>query len=279
MSNPLHDFTAGPAATFLKEKRQLEFIERGTRLESVQEMTFSHEEIRELPNGITVYEKNASSSFLFWYKNRPNPRYGLPKYHVLKCRTMKSYGGFVAANSMPVSITLRNGTTSESLNLCKNCQSLVFKQGFFKTYLGKDKQWHDVVLTLVEKLPPDQQVFSSDGYLSNWSQVSEAYRQSVDWCCENPVCRVDLSDPAHRKYLHTHHLRGTKRNSRQDLEALCLLCHAMEHPEKMGNGSGIFNVQDMVGLFRARLDPTKVKAFEKLMASFTDRFDAGIGTD
>jgi hypothetical protein len=192
---------------------------------------------------------------------------------------MKSYGGFVAANSMPVLITLGNKTMSESLALCKNCQSLVFRQGLVERFFKGGKSWHDVVLTLAENLPPDQQVFGSNGYLSNWPQLSEAYRQSVNWRCENPACRVNLSDPEHRKYLHTHHLRGTKHNSRRDLEALCLLCHAMEHPEKMANGSGIFNVQDMVGLFRARLDPAKVKAFELLMASFTDRFDGGIDAD
>jgi hypothetical protein len=59
-------------------------------------------------------------------------------------------------------------------------------------------------------------------YPDNWAEISEEYRASVRWMCEN--CLIDLSD--YRHLLHTHHRNGIPGDcSRGNLQALCVDCH------------------------------------------------------
>ena len=70
------------------------------------------------------------------------------------------------------------------------------------------------------------------GYLRMWEQVTDAYRESKKWTCEK--CKVKLYDD---KYcLHVHHINGNIRdNRRKNFQSLCLLCHALEHKNKIDN--------------------------------------------
>jgi len=59
-------------------------------------------------------------------------------------------------------------------------------------------------------------------YPDNWGEVSDNYRASVGWKCEQ--CLIDLSD--NRPLLHTHHRNGNRGDcSRENLQALCVDCH------------------------------------------------------
>jgi hypothetical protein len=64
-------------------------------------------------------------------------------------------------------------------------------------------------------------------YDPDFGKTSKQYRIQKDWICEK--CRVDLSAPAHQKYLHTHHGNGLKYdNQEHNFKALCIRCHAEE---------------------------------------------------
>ena len=53
-------------------------------------------------------------------------------------------------------------------------------------------------------------------------KLSQRVRESVKWRCEQ--CGINLSND--HLYLDTHHIWGTQYNSLNDLEALCIGCHA-----------------------------------------------------
>jgi hypothetical protein len=66
-------------------------------------------------------------------------------------------------------------------------------------------------------------------YSIDFREISTRYRAENGWKCENEGCRIDLSDPSYRKYLHTHHLNAQKHDDRREnLKALCIRCHAEE---------------------------------------------------
>ena len=61
-----------------------------------------------------------------------------------------------------------------------------------------------------------------DTYTEDWDQISRAYRESVNWKCED--CGLDMT--AHPNLLHVHHRNGVESDNRRDnLEAVCIGCH------------------------------------------------------
>jgi hypothetical protein len=63
----------------------------------------------------------------------------------------------------------------------------------------------------------------SNIYPEDWDVVSRRVREEMEWCCE--MCGIDLKD--HRGLLHVHHRDLRKQNnSRENLMAVCVLCHA-----------------------------------------------------
>ena len=61
-----------------------------------------------------------------------------------------------------------------------------------------------------------------------WKDYSLWYRVQRSWTCES--CQISLYDD--QQYLHTHHRWGTRYNDPDDLQALCIACHA----EQPGSG-------------------------------------------
>ncbi len=60
-------------------------------------------------------------------------------------------------------------------------------------------------------------------YTEDWGDISEIYRLSVGWICED--CGVDLA--SNKFFLHVHHLdRNKKNNKNENLRALCVQCHS-----------------------------------------------------
>jgi hypothetical protein len=271
------DFTEGKAAKFLKEKHGLRFNLTEPELELGDNLSIDRKDIEELSNGAFTYSKGDTQVLLFWYvRKRYMPKSGKPKswpvYHIVNCSTMQEYSGFSQANKMPVTIMDRGKPVSRELVLCKNCRNEIFQKNFFTRYGSVSEQWYDVILTIVEKTPEEEMIYLTNGYAALWPQISTAYRESVGWCCESSGCRIRLSDPDQRKFLHTHHLKGTKNNRRENLQALCLLCHAMEHEDKMMKGTSSFNVETFVELFRGQLISHKVARFEQLKEQRDNRF-------
>jgi len=165
------------------------------------------------------------------------------KYHVSYCKTLEKmhqggrYDRYVVTNDITgyFYIDGHDWKTKEyqdgyaQLKVCKNCLSnLNYKNynsnkkevfnnfsldEFFKTYEAHFKH-----------KPKRESGKAKDGtYPKDWDDISSNYRDSVDWKCES--CNVDLTE--HKNLLHTHHKNGVKSdNSSNNLEALCIACHA-----------------------------------------------------
>lgn len=275
--NEFTDFSEGKAAKFLEKKHGLVFNLTEPELELVDNLKVDRKNVEELSNGAFTYSNGDEQVLLFWYtRKRYIPKNGKPKswpvYHIVNCRTMQEYSRFAQANKMPVTIMDRGQPVSRELVLCKNCRNEIFQKNFFTRYGSVSERWYDVVLTIVENTPPEEMVYLSNGYAALWPQISTAYRESVGWYCESPDCRICLSEPDQRNFLHTHHLKGTKNNRRENLQALCLLCHALEHEEKMMRGKGSFKVETFVDLFRSKLSPGKVARFDQFIKDRNNKF-------
>jgi 5-methylcytosine-specific restriction endonuclease McrA len=64
-------------------------------------------------------------------------------------------------------------------------------------------------------------------YAPDFGNISANVRTAAGYKCQR--CKIDLSAKPLRKYLHVHHIDGSKfNNSVTNLKALCLECHAEE---------------------------------------------------
>lgn len=167
----------------------------------------------------------------YMYLKYPNiGKYGLPKFHITKCRTIKQQrannrfnGRYFWHNSNTVTIEDRStGEVEEdvTLDLCWNCSQQALgvnygdTEGFFDTLeKGEIQNFEDEIKV---------DIF---GYPLNWEKISREYRKMKNYACEN--CGISILDPMGRRFIHTHHRNGNKLDNRKDnLECLCVLCHS-----------------------------------------------------
>lgn len=161
-------------------------------------------------------------------------RYGLPKFHITNCQIILDQrasgrfdGRYFWHNSNTVSIENRaNGEIHENINLglcnyCRNQSSISeYKdtEGFFSLL---DKQEQEEI----------NQVYEVDifGYTLDWQKISREFRREKEYTCES--CGIAIEILGDRRFIHVHHKSGNKLNNRRNnLECLCVLCHA--HKDK-----------------------------------------------
>ena len=127
----------------------------------------------------------------------------------------------------------KEGEVKVSLEICSNCLELYNTEYIsnkskanFKVkedYLEKSKNnpFKDMYIDLdICTIPSD--------YSKQWGKISKQMKEMHNWTCEK--CREHFPEGRKRKFLHTHHKDGNKRNnSRLNLEVLCIECHSEEH--------------------------------------------------
>lgn len=263
--NAHFNFIEGKTAEYLKNTLNLEF----KTFRPIKFQDFKGLKANQIvfKNGIAFYKDGEDEYLMFYYlpKFKVKLWKTLPKYHVIQCETRNTYTGFVFANKMPVDIYSRDENKTyenQDLSLCRNCSKEVFK-----SWWGTDKPWYDSVLNFVSI--QENPSFHISGNLKDyhimWKQISEAYREKMGWKCENHGCQIDLSSKEDRIFLHTHHENGnTKDNREENFKALCLLCHGLEHPNKLVQGTGFFEVENFISRFRNKLSRINLSEFEKL---------------
>ena len=127
-------------------------------------------------------------------------------------------------------------TVKEKLKVCKNC----LKETNFENYdhINRPSQnqiWESFNYKVffeiheIQRLAlinfADYRTEQKNEYSKNFSEISNKYRESKNWTCEE--CGIDLSKINNRKYLHTHHINHKKSdNSLFNLKALCIECHS-----------------------------------------------------
>lgn len=91
-----------------------------------------------------------------------------------------------------------------------------------REFLEKHELVFDVLPSRKDTDPPNN-------YTDDWEKISTRYKEAQNWTCEVEICKVNLRE--HRLYLHCHHKNHIRDDNRWDnLQALCVLCHAEQHP-------------------------------------------------
>lgn len=174
-----------------------------------------------------------------------------PKFHVANCRTLKDmrsnnrFGRYVIANKDTglFSVRTKQGgkMIEKKLSVCQNCLDYLSFSSFELNWEESRrrqvvkafsiKRFFDLYpKSLHYEIPRHNELTApANDYPINFSQISYEYRNSCGWKCENESCGVVLGQSEYRKFLHVHHSDGQKNNnSKQNLKALCLHCHAQQ---------------------------------------------------
>ena len=159
-----------------------------------------------------------------------------PVAHIRYCTTLeeqekikKKYfkKDFVFGNTEEVVVCDRSDNFKEhkvKLDICKNCTSSIDSLRTTEDFRRRLEVLNES--SMKKKL--ESSLFFS-GYTDDFSEISKAFRGYKNYLCNR--CRVDLS--SNIRYLHVHHVdRNKKNNSIDNLEALCILCHTVEHDFK-----------------------------------------------
>lgn len=237
---PIYDF--GNLRRFLTNMGYKVGIANGYREIVPEEVTFetiSNGQLDIQQNGIYVVTPNGGKIQVFLYKRFYHlERYGKPRFHLCRCTTIDSFiesGSFhhhyVRANTDPVPVNdMDNGNTEilvSNLPLCKLCCGMM---------VGNNVHNSAEFVELLRQVRGAAEITEVDilGYTRDWHQVSEEYKESMQYTCEKCGLRIDnLFD---REYIHCHHINGNKTDNRKEnLQCLCIRCHSQvdEHHRRM----------------------------------------------
>jgi hypothetical protein len=190
----------------------------------------------------------------------------LPKYHFSYCRTLetmrqnKRWHRYVVANRDDGTFVVNfvgDKTSSKAMKLavCQNCLEHIAWENFSYAMSSSTKQSivrGFALSAFFEKYPKDLlsvvPTYTVDtaplnDYSDDWGMISEGLKKKRGYCCA--ACGITLSGTK-RKYLHVHHINGQKNNNSEDnLEILCIKCHA-EQPMH-AHMKGLKDYQEYVG--------------------------------
>jgi hypothetical protein len=172
-----------------------------------------------------------------------------PRYHLTTCNTIEAmhaanrFTRYVVAQQpdgvFNVNLISRGGTSSERrrLSVCQHCLTKLAIDGF-GYYMRGEARKRAVAQFTPEKffaLYPQSPhtkfpVYDADGaplndYTKDFPHVSRSLRERVGWKCQG--CRRVFSERSVQRFLQVHHRNsGRWDNSPENLEVLCVGCHA-----------------------------------------------------
>jgi hypothetical protein len=206
--------------------------------------------VQPLPDGTLAYQDRRIILYIRDNRVFAGKSIKLPKFHMANCSTLFQmwrrgrFGRYVISTRTDgrFRINIMDGSGNESsiikLEVCKLCLEHLHYEGYRQGTRRRDKEIYNT-FTLQEYFTayPKNQITTLplhtdhtaplDEYGNGFREASQRYRAGNGWRCQN--CRMDLSHPSHRKYLHTHHLNAQKSDDRRENHrALCIRCHAEE---------------------------------------------------
>jgi hypothetical protein len=243
MGAALRDYVSAPSSNVLT----VEEIERlaGEGIE------IPLDEVRVLNDGTHVYKGRRVIVYI-----RDVAEYGsrisMPKYHLAMCDTLNKMIEEGRYKKRYVVATREDGKFSiqrirgevkirsdESLDVCQRCLDELFYKsfslqmpssqrarivqnfslkGFFEEY-GKSCVW---AVPRFDAVHAPTNIYSTQFY-----RIAKTLKEKRGYRCEEVVCRIELSKPADRRFLHAHHVDSDKSdNHPTNIRLLCIRCHA-----------------------------------------------------
>ncbi|MEX3930066.1 HNH endonuclease [Paraburkholderia sp. BR10936] len=206
------------------------------------------DQIQVLDDGTLAYK---GYRVLVYIRDVPSigARGSMPKYHFAHCRTLETMYRNHRSERYVVAISdsgffhvnvLDSGIKSEPvrLDVCQNCLAHIRWKGFDMqmarpsrlSIVGEFKlsefftTYPKALLAVTPKHSSDTAPLNT--YTDNWPEVSARTRSIRGYKCEK--CDIVLPG-GEAKFLHVHHQNGQKHdNSDENLEVLCIGCHAEE---------------------------------------------------
>ena len=195
----------------------------------------------------------------------------LPKYHIVDCRTLKTmrragrYKRYVVTRRTDGEFILnfadnlsRDNPETYRLDICKNClwQELNLRYVYTPDAFPL-VDWFNAIDPGYQPPPTDPLygpkitpvTLPISQYPPDWNLRSLQCRKKAEWKCEE--CSIDLG--LNRKFLHAHHLRGTRYNQPEDLRALCIGCHAEQPRHEMKHLPYYLEFMDQYGSYWRQL--------------------------
>ncbi len=174
-----------------------------------------------------------------------------PRFHLIACSRVNDIGRgwYLSGSSKTISVRERDNPEiiheNITLKLCGNCR---------EEYLGDSTPETTVdFFNSLEQIEPEkikESELRPDGYTWDWDIISMEFRKARNYRCENPKCGIQIDNQLHRQFIEVHHKNRRKEdNRRQNLIALCVLCHAFQDEVHRGNSQRIGRMNRKLKLF------------------------------
>lgn len=181
-----------------------------------------------------------------------------PKFHLLKCRTIQEFinsGRFKQryewSNSDVNNLIDKQTRTKYNdikLEVCAYCKADFFDE------IDDTKDFFDSLDK--SELEEDNIEVDIFGYVRGKEKISKAYREKKNYTCES--CKIVPNETIHRRYWHTHHKDGDKKNNKEsNLQCLCILCHCykdLRHEENFDKNRMKIELNTFTDLYRDGLN-------------------------
>jgi hypothetical protein len=168
----------------------------------------------------------------------------LPVKHLFNCETVQQYTNFSIANQNNVDVKCRDTNrlhTNVNLITCGNCKSLFYEEVGKQLY-GQD--FNEIILDFEESDEIRNTQKGRSGYVTNWNEISSAYRETKSYQCEQ--CNFEMTGREGYCFMHVHHIDyDTTNNRRSNLQCLCIKCHANVDDRHRRNFSTIYQQREI----------------------------------
>ena len=255
----LPDFRNHEELNKLRELMQAEFItdidEKSDVLVNKGITIKAPNEVKPDSDGTILYERKKVILYIRDAKYYIDRWKDLPKYHIVNCEVLNlrgrgrySYQRNREGVSRPMIekfiLNLSDNPNQEKLeehklNICQKCLEkleLIYKWNGRNVYVYQPNEfplsdWFDAIDDGYEPLPIDRIKSEGTYYIAAWKFLSWVCRKNAQWKCQE--CEIELgNERSDRRFLHAHHIRGTRYNRPEDLVALCIGCHAEQPGER-----------------------------------------------
>lgn len=164
------------------------------------------------------------------------------KYHLCNCKTLQEMvrGGrekrYVVTSradgrfpANPQGVKIKQPVLM-SLTLCEHCIKILRAKGMYFEPFTLSRFYRRYQQDIPYNFQREEQVLITEKYAPDHAEVAKKYKEAIGYKCQ--LCQVDCSSCRH--VLHLHHKNGVGTdNKRENLEVLCVMCHAEQY--KHGN--------------------------------------------